>query len=152
MHPIRLVVVGKSKMEEIVSLENRYKKFIKRYVNLEVIEIQEGRGRGERQLLDEAAKIKKALTGFRCQVLLSADGLQRSSETFASWLGAKVDLGDSIAFAIGSSHGFHPYLKADVTERMALSSMTFPHDLCRLMFVEQLYRAFCIINGKTYHK
>ena len=103
-------------------------------------------------MLDEAARIRNALSGFRWQILLDAGGTQRSSEDFASWLGARIDMGESLAFAIGSSHGFHPSLKAEIKERMSLGAMTYPHDLCRIMFLEQIYRAFCILNEKPYHK
>jgi len=85
-------------------------------------------------------------------VLLSADGPARSSEAFAQWLGVRMDRGDSLAFAVGSSHGFDPALKAEVREHLSLSPMTFPHDLSRVMFLEQLYRAFTILKGGPYHK
>jgi 23S rRNA (pseudouridine1915-N3)-methyltransferase len=63
-----------------------------------------------------------------------------------------MDRGESLAFAIGSSHGFDPALKGEIREKMSLSPMTFPHDLSRIMCLEQLYRAFAILKGKTYHK
>jgi 23S rRNA (pseudouridine1915-N3)-methyltransferase len=152
VYPIRTIVVGKPKLDFVSQLENHYKKLIKTYVRLEILELQEGKGQGERQLLDEAMRIRNALSGFRWQILLDADGTQRSSEGFASWLGSRIDLGESLAFAIGSSNGFHPTLKSDIKEHMSLSPMTFPHDLSRILFLEQLYRAFCILNGKPYHK
>jgi len=152
VYPIRLIVVGKPKQESIISLENHYKKIIKSHVRLEILELQEGRGQLERQLFEEAGRIKNALSGFQRQILLCADGPQRNSEEFARWVGSRMDSGESLAFAIGSSHGFHPSLKADVGERAALSPMTFPHDLCRIMFLEQLYRAFAILRGGAYHK
>ncbi|MDR1840342.1 MAG: 23S rRNA (pseudouridine(1915)-N(3))-methyltransferase RlmH [Holophagales bacterium] len=152
MYPIRLIVVGKPKAEPIILLEKHYKKLIRPYARLEVIEIPEGKGQHTRQLLDEAARIKNALSGFQRPVLLSATGQQSSSEEFASWLGSRMDSGESLAFAIGSSHGFHPSLNAEISERVALSAMTFPHDLCRIMFLEQLYRAFAILRGGAYHK
>lgn len=63
-----------------------------------------------------------------------------------------MDRGENLAFAIGSSHGFDPELKKEIPERLSLSPMTFPHDLSRILFLEQLYRAFAILKGKTYHK
>jgi len=63
-----------------------------------------------------------------------------------------MDRGESMAFAVGSSHGFAPELKSEIREKLSLSPMTFPHDLSRVMFLEQLYRAFTILKGKTYHK
>jgi len=88
----------------------------------------------------------------RCPVLLSADGPARSSEDFARWLGTRMDRGESLAFAVGSSHGFDPSLKTEIREHLSLSPMTFPHDLSRVLFLEQLYRAFSILKGTPYHK
>jgi 23S rRNA (pseudouridine1915-N3)-methyltransferase len=122
------------------------------YARLDLVEIKEGRGPAERQLGTEAERIKDALAGFGRRALISADGASMTSEAFASWLGKAMDMGEGLAFAIGSSHGFHPSLRAEVGERVSLSPMTFPHDLCRVMFLEQLYRAFAILNGKPYHK
>jgi 23S rRNA (pseudouridine1915-N3)-methyltransferase len=152
VYPIRLIVVGKPKLESVLQLENHYKKLIKTYVRLEILELKEGKGGGERQMLDEAERVRNALAGFQGQILLNADGTQRNSEDFASWLGSHLDLGEHLAFAIGSSDGFHSSLKADIKEHISLSPMTFPHDLSRIIFLEQLYRAFRILNDKPYHK
>ena len=121
-------------------------------MRLTVLELRDGKGQGERRLADEAVRIGTALSGFRRQVLLDSAGAQRDSEGFASWLASRMSMGESLAFAIGSSDGFHPALKTEARERMSLSAMTFPHDLCRVIFLEQLYRAFCILKGKQYHK
>ena len=117
-----------------------------------MVELPEGRGEPSRQMKDEAERIRPHLLAARCPVLLSADGPPRSSEAFAQWLGARMDRGESLAFAVGSSHGFDPELKAEVREHLSLSPMTFPHDLSRVLFLEQLYRAFAILKGTPYHK
>jgi 23S rRNA (pseudouridine1915-N3)-methyltransferase len=152
MYPIRLVTIGRPKVEPFLLLEKHYKKMLGAYARLDLVEVQEGKGEGEPQLRFEAGRVRDALAGFRWRVLLCPDGALMSSKEFASWLGAKTDLGESLAFAIGSSRGFHPSLKADVGEKVSLGRMTFPHDLCRALFIEQLYRAFTILGGKTYHK
>jgi 23S rRNA (pseudouridine1915-N3)-methyltransferase len=63
-----------------------------------------------------------------------------------------MDRGLSIGFAIGSSHGFHESLKSEIRAKVSLSRMTFPHELGQVLFLEQMYRAFAILRGKTYHK
>ena len=152
MYPIRLVTIGKPKLEGIRPLDTHYQGLLKGFARLDIVEIPEGRGALARQLADEADRLRRHLEAFRCPVLLSAEGPRRSSEDFAAWLGMRMDRGDSLAFAIGSSHGFDPALKTAVKEHLSLSPMTFPHDLSRVLFLEQLYRAFTILKGKTYHK
>ncbi|MDP2876360.1 MAG: 23S rRNA (pseudouridine(1915)-N(3))-methyltransferase RlmH [Holophaga sp.] len=152
MYPIRLITIGKPKLEGIRLLESHYLDFLKAFARMDFQEIAEGKGEPARQLQDEARRLRVGFEGIRCPVLLSAEGPRRSSEEFAAWLGARMDRGESLAFAIGSSHGFDSGLKAEIREHLSLSPMTFPHDLSRVMFLEQLYRAFSILKGKTYHK
>jgi 23S rRNA (pseudouridine1915-N3)-methyltransferase len=152
VYPIRLIVIGRPKLEAIRQLESHYRDLLKGFCRLELLEIPEGKGDASRQLKDEAERLKTLLTPFRCPVLLDAGGPTRTSEAMAAWLGVKMDRGESLAFAVGSSHGFDATLKREIPERLSLSSLTFPHDLSRVMFLEQLYRSFAILNGRTYHK
>ena len=152
MYPIRFVTIGRPKLEAVRELEKHYKTLLKTYARLEWVELTEGRGDPLRQLKDEAERLRPQLTSVRCPVLLSAEGPRRSSEDLAKWLGVRMDRGESLAFAVGSSHGFDPALKTEVREHLSLSPMTFPHDLSRVLFLEQLYRAFSILKGTSYHK
>jgi len=152
MYPIRFVTIGRPKLEAARELEKHYKTLLKAYARLECVELAEGRGDPLRQLKDEAERLRPQLASVRCPVLLSAEGPRRSSEDLAKWLGVRMDRGESLAFAVGSSHGFDPVLKTEVREHLSLSPMTFPHDLSRVLFLEQLYRAFSILKGTSYHK
>lgn len=152
MYPIRLVTVGRIKLDSCLQLESHYKEMLKGFCRLDHREIPEGKGDPAKQLREEALRLGPLLKEGRCPVLLDAGGTLRSSEAWAQWLGQRMDRGESLVFAVGSSHGFDPALKADIREKMSLSPMTFPHDLSRVLFLEQLYRAFAILNGKTYHK
>ena len=152
MYPIRLITIGRPKLAAVRDLETHYQGLLKACARLSVVELAEGRGEPARQLKEEAERIRPQLLAVRCPVLLSADGPPRSSEDFARWLGARMDRGESLAFAVGSSHGFDAALKAEVREHLSLSPMTFPHDLSRVLFLEQLYRAFAILKGTPYHK
>jgi 23S rRNA (pseudouridine1915-N3)-methyltransferase len=151
-YPIRLITVGRPKLAPVRELEAHYQGLLKAFARLTVVELPEGRGDTARQLQEEAERIRPQLLASRCPVLLSADGPARSSEAFAQWLGVRMDRGESLAFAVGSSHGFDPALKAEVREHLSLSPMTFPHDVSRVLFLEQLYRAFAILRGTPYHK
>lgn len=152
MYPIRFVTIGRPKLAAARELEKHYQTLLKTYARLELVELAEGRGETPRQLKDEAERLRPLLASVRCPVLLSAEGPPRSSEALAKWLGARMDRGESLAFAVGSSHGFDPALKGEIREHLSLSPMTFPHDLSRVLFLEQLYRAFSILKGTSYHK
>jgi 23S rRNA (pseudouridine1915-N3)-methyltransferase len=152
MYPVRFLTIGRPKLEAVRALETHYQTLLKTYARLERVELSEGRGEPARQLKDEAERLRPHLLSVQCPVLLSADGPARSSEDLAKWLGQRMDRGESLAFAVGSSHGFDAALKADVREHLSLSPMTFPHDLSRVLFLEQLYRAFSILKGASYHK
>jgi 23S rRNA (pseudouridine1915-N3)-methyltransferase len=152
MYPIRLITLGRPKLPAMRELEAHYRTLLKACARLEVLELPEGRGEPARQLKEEAERLRPQLQAVRCPVLLSADGPARDSEAFARWLGTRMDRGDSLAFAVGSSHGFDPALKGEVREHLSLSPMTFPHDLSRILFLEQLYRAMTILKGTPYHK
>ena len=84
---------------------------------------------------------------------LCVEGRQLSSEALAHRLSEWAVSGVSCAaFAIGSSHGLSPQVKQAAALRLSMSEMTFPHQLARVMLLEQLYRACCIHAGKRYHK
>ncbi len=152
MYPIRFIAIGRPKLEAIRQLEAHYRDLLKAFCRLEVLEIPEGKGEPARQLKEEAERLRPLLTAVRCPVLLDAGGPARTSEAMAAWLGVRMDRGESLAFALGSSHGFDPAFKQEIRERLSLSPMTFPHDLARVMFLEQLYRALTILKGGPYHK
>jgi len=152
VYPIRCITIGRPRSEPVRALEAHYRDLLKSCARLDITELAEGKGDPARQLRDEAARLRPLLAEVRCPVLLSPEGPARTSEAFAAWLGARMDRGESLAFAIGSSHGFDPELKAGIREKLSLGPMTFPHDLTRVMFLEQLYRAFQILRGGPYHK
>jgi 23S rRNA (pseudouridine1915-N3)-methyltransferase len=86
-------------------------------------------------------------------VALCIEGKQLSSEELADWMaaGAVAGSGD-FTFIIGSSHGIAPAVKQRAELRLSMSKMTFPHQLARLMLLEQIYRALSILAGSKYHK
>lgn len=152
MYPIQLLTFGRPKLEACKDLEKHYLTLLRAYARMDLVELSEGKGDPARQLREEAEKLRPRLQAARCAVLLDPAGKTPTSEAFARWLGERLDRGESLAFAIGSSHGFDPALKAEVREKLSLGPMTYPHDLSRILLLEQLYRAFTILKGKTYHK
>ena len=152
MYPVTLFAFGRLRLEPCRGLERHYLDMLRPYARMEVTELPEGKGDAIRRLKEEAERLRPRLAAVRCPVLLTPEGKLRDSEGLARWLGERMDRGESLAFALGSSHGFDPGLKKEIPEQMSLSPMTFPHELSRVMFLEQLYRAFTIIRGKDYHK
>lgn len=153
MYPVTFLAFGRLRLPGAGEMEAHYRSLLRARVRLDLVELAEGRGREPaRQLQEEAARLRPLLKGVRCPVLLDAAGPVRTSEGFAAWLRPRLDRGESLAFVLGSSHGFDPALKDEVPERLSLSPMTFPHDLARVLFLEQLYRAFDLLHGGPYHK
>lgn len=153
MYPVTFIAFGRPRLEGVQDLEAHYGKLLRTQVRLDLLELPGSRaGDPARRLREEAERLRPHLARARCAVLLDAGGPARTSEGFAAWLGPRVDRGESLAFALGSSDGFDPALKAEVAEKLSLSPMTFPHDLARVLFLEQLYRAFSILKGGPYHK
>ena len=153
MYPVTFLVVGRPRLAGVRDLEEHYRKLLRAHVRLDLEELAESRAREVgRQLREESERFRPRLQAARCPVLLDAGGKARSSEEFAAWLKPRIERGDSLAFALGSSHGFDPSLKTEFPERLSLSPMTFPHDLARVLFLEQLYRAFSLLKGGTYPK
>jgi len=152
MYPITLLAFGRLRLEPCRGLQEHYLGMLRAYARMTVTELPEGKGDPARQLRDEAERLRPKLAAVQCPVLLTPEGKLRDSEAFARWLETKMAHGDSLAFVLGSSHGFDPGLKREIPEQLSLSPMTFPHELSRALFLEQLYRAFTILKGKDYHK
>ena len=101
---------------------------------------------------DEYMRLEQALgkvTGTI--VLLDELGAEQTSKEFAAFLGKKRDLGEPVTFVIGGAYGLGDRVRAMGYKTIALSRMTFPHELCKLIFLEQLYRAQSILEGRGYH-
>lgn len=84
-------------------------------------------------------------------VALDDRGKEFSSVEFASWIGKKRDIGDPVTFVLGGAFGLDDRVRSKADVVLSLSRMTFPHELCKLVFLEQLYRAHAIMAGSGYH-
>ena len=141
---IRLFMLGKTRRPEIRALLDDYAGRIRRHADLEMIELREDSPAALRRL-DAAAGATV--------VLLDADGVRFDSAQFAAWLGRCRDGGvRELVFLCGAAEGFPVALARRATKRIALSPMTFSHELARVMLVEQIYRAFALLAGHPYPK
>ena len=156
MIKIRLIAVGKIKEKYFSDAVAEYSKRLSRFCDFEIIEIKEEnydkatRGETEKIIAVEGERIKKAVKGYA--VALAIEGEKYSSEDFAAFIEKLAASGKGeISFIIGGSYGISEEVKS-ASKKFSFSDMTFPHTLMRVMFLEQLYRAFTIINNTEYHK
>lgn len=84
-------------------------------------------------------------------VLLDELGDEMTSREFAQWIEKKRDIGEALTFVLGGAYGVNERIRTSAKKIMALSRMTLPHELCKLMFLEQLYRAHTILEERGYH-
>ena len=152
---IALVVVGRLKERYWREAAEEYLKRLGPYANVRVVEIADrDSGRDEaRALAEEGADILRALPEGAHVIALEIGGKQRSSEQFSAHLDELGLSGkSSIALVIGGSVGLSAEVLTRADERASLGPMTLPHNLARVVVLEQLYRAFRISRGEPYHK
>lgn len=152
---ITLVAVGRLKEPHFKQAAEEYLKRLGPYATLEVVEVADRDvTRDEaRALAEEGAAVLRALPEGAHVVVLDIQGTQRSSERFAEWLDSCMSESRShLAFIIGGAAGLAPEVLARANERMSLGPMTLPHQLARVVLLEQIYRAFRIVRGEPYHR
>ena len=138
--------------KEEASLFKSFSERINHYVSFEHISLKASKQSAVHdQLKEEAAAIQKKVNSGNDLVLLDSNGKQFSSVEFARWLQKKQNTSRDLVFVIGSAYGFDEALKKSAAEMISLSKMTFPHQLAKVMFAEQLYRAFTILRNEKYH-
>lgn len=151
---IRIICVGKQKEPYYIQAAQEYIKRVKRYAKIEIIQIHEYKlydnssASIEKALTQETKSVQPYLKGVA--VALDSQGEQLTSEEFASFL--RSSLSPDITFIIGSSLGLSDQIKQAADKVISFGKMTYPHRLMRVILLEQIYRAFCIINNTPYHK
>lgn len=150
-----LICVGRLKERHWREAAGEYLKRLGPYARVTVIEVPDRDVSADeaRALEAEAAGILKAIPESATLVALEIGGRARSSEELASWLEALGTAGKShVAFVVGGAAGLHGDVLARADERISLGPLTLPHQLARVVLLEQLYRAFRIIKGEPYHR
>ena len=150
---IKVITIGTIKEKYLKDAISEYQKRLQKYTNLEIIELKdEGLVEIDKALHLEGEKIKKHLNDKDYIITLEIEGQQLDSIEFSKKL-EKVQLESSnIVFIIGGSYGLSSEIKAKARLHLSISKMTFPHQLFRVMLLEQIYRSFRIINNEPYHK
>ena len=143
---IKIVCFGKIKESYLYDLIEDYKKRINKYHKIEIIELKDS-------TLDKETKdLLNIIDNNDYKILCDIHGSSFDSVDFANHLDSLFIHNSNITFIIGSSYGVDEKIKNIVNERISFSSFTMPHGLFRGVLLEQIYRAFKIINNESYHK
>lgn len=144
---VRLICVGTMTSSSMKRILDDYVSRVKHYVDLEIVEVKESKTDDPSE---EAVSIKKVLDPRGKTIALTLEGKSYTSEAFANLINDhQTYQSEPLQFLIGGSNGLAEELKINP---MSFSSFTFPHQLMRIIFLEQLYRAFKIIKNEPYHK
>ena len=151
-----LMVVGKTTDKRFEAITQEYIERIRHYIpfTVEVIpELKNTKGLSQdEQKKREGELIQKNLQPGDYVVLLDEHGSERSSMDFASWMQKKMAAGPKrLVFIVGGPYGFSDAIHQKGNEEISLSRMTLSHQMIRMFFVEQIYRAMTILNGEPYH-
>ena len=150
-----LILVGKTNGKLFTQGIDDYVKRIRHYMPFTIKVLPELKSTKslteEQQKSKEGEMILKVVSPSDDVVLLDEHGAEYRSIEFASWLGKKRNSGRNIVFIIGGPYGFSPDVYKRANGKISLSKMTFSHQMVRLIFTEQFYRACTIIKGEPYH-
>jgi 23S rRNA (pseudouridine1915-N3)-methyltransferase len=137
-------MLGKTRRPEVRALLDDYAARVRRFAELELSELR----------ADSPAALRRIeLIPGASVVMLDAGGKAFSSEQFARWLSGCADRGvREVVFLCGAAEGFPAAWTRRATAKMSLSSLTFSHELARVMLIEQIYRAFALLAGHPYPK
>lgn len=148
---VHLVVIGKLKDKSLEEIETNYLKRIKD----PFLKIHEVRGKAEDKQLEAQAIFKKVQSLTKKEktflVALAETGKQFDSSNFSKWLIHKIETYQHLVFVIAGAEGHDELILKAAQAQLSLSSLTFPHKLARIIFVEQFYRALSIREGHPYH-
>ena len=155
---LQIIAVGRLREAYFEAGVAEYLTRIQRVLPIEQIEVpsgtgEESNGRGEGALTKEGERLIRQVKPGTKIVTLESSGKQYTSEKFSDWLQSEMNASTNrIAFLIGGAWGLDSRLTSAASLRLSLSRMTLPHELARLILVEQIYRALMIWKGHPYHK
>ncbi|MCU0635500.1 MAG: 23S rRNA (pseudouridine(1915)-N(3))-methyltransferase RlmH [Gemmatimonadaceae bacterium] len=151
----RVIAVGKPRAAFLREAIDDFATRAGRYWPLDQHEVREEPSRA----LDESSvrrregeRLRERLPSAGLVVACDATGQAWSSEQFARWMRTRQEAARDVSFLIGGAFGLDPALRDAADERLAVAPWTLPHDLARLVLLEQLYRAGTIVRGEPYHK
>lgn len=153
---IELIVVGKTDSKEVGVLVEMYLKRINHYCRMAITTLPDIRNTKSlttaQQSRSEGERILALVQESDFVVLLDERGAEHRSVEFAEWMGKRMSSGlKRLVFVIGGPYGFSEEVYRRANQQISLSRMTFSHQIVRAIFMEQIYRAFTILNNEPYH-
>ena len=149
---LKIICVGKIKESFYKDAINEYKTRISKYTKIEIVELPDYNYDEKKTIREESNNILKILNKSDYNVLLDINGEELDSISFANKIDKTLSINNNITFIIGGSIGVSDEIKRICNYRLSFSHLTFPHQLFRVILLEQIYRAFKIINNEEYHK
>lgn len=150
---IKIICIGKIKESFYREAIQEYQKRLSKYTKLEIIELPDVTTSNiEENIKKEGNMIQKYINSKDYIVTLEIEGTQVSSESFANKIDSIYQTNSTITFIIGGSYGIDSRIKQMSHWSLSFSKMTFPHQLFRVVLLEQIYRAYKIQNHESYHK
>lgn len=151
-----IICLGKFKEKAYTDLEKEFLKRLSPFAKIKIVELAESSYRANQDLdqvrAKEAELIRKHIPQDSIVILMEEKGTLRNSVEFAKTMERLSSLGQELVFVLGSGIGLDSSLKEVSNYTFSLSPLTFPHNMARIILLEQLYRAGTIISGKEYHK
>lgn len=150
---IKILCVGKIKEKFFRDAISEYIKRIQKYSKIEIIEVPDvNLNNSEVNLVKERDNLIKYINDKDFIITLEIEGKELSSKEFSDLIDKTFLTQSNITFIIGGSYGIHSDIKNKSNFSLSFSKMTFPHQLFRIILLEQIYRGFKIINNESYHK
>ena len=153
---MKLIVIGKTKFKFLLDGENEYEKRLKHYCKFSeriIPDIKNARNLSKKELKEKEGRlILDSLKNSDYVILFDDKGITLSSIEFSEFLNNKmVSSANELVFIIGGAFGFSQSIYKRANNKLSFSKMTFSHQMMRMIFKEQLYRAYTILKGEKYH-
>lgn len=150
---IKIICVGKIKEKFMQEAIKEYEKRITKYTKIKIIEVEDFNNSNEQVIKDkEKEKILKYIDSKDYVITLEIEGKQLTSTELSEKIESVLNIKPNITFIIGGSYGLDDEIKNISNFKLSFSKLTFPHQLFRVILLEQIYRSYKIINNESYHK
>ena len=149
---IKIITVGKIKEKYFRDAIDEYLKRLSKYTKIDLIEVPDEDYDIKKTLLKEKDSILKHVSEKDYVITLEIEGKELNSVELSNKINDTMINNSDITFIIGGSYGLHEDIKKISNYALSFSKMTFPHQLFRIMLLEQIYRSYKILNNETYHK